>query len=319
MPNYFDYIAEEASYDVATPNSVYTEMDLAIAELNYYVQEGVGVKILIGIGIAAALGGLIALIIKLFSNKSGSSASAKTKKTKDAVQQAKSAGVEEIVVDLQQTSESNSNNVVEKATEETEKVVEVANQYNSFVEKYFDKVATFVEDFMKKYPDGEAPGGKMKDELMDFEDKILDDILEDFPKLRTLLGAKLKSGAKSNVRKIIEGDEKTIKKVEKSIEKYATKINIDEAIEFVNNTMNQCRTLLFDGKELSKNGKRLKTILEKGGEGQIAQEINSDRFDELTALVGSEINRAYTMISTNMDAVFNGCKDALSRLQTQQS
>ena len=198
-------------------------------------------------------------------------------------------------------------------------MVEVANQYNSFVEKYFDKVATFVEDFMKKYPDGEAPGGKMEDELMDFGDKILDDVLEDFPKLKTLLGANTKSGAKRNVQKIIEGNEKTIKKVEGNIEKYATKLNIDEVIGFVNNTMNQCRTLLFDGKELSKNGKRLKTILEKGGEGQIAQEINSDRFDELTALVGSEINRAYTMISTNMDAVFNGCKDALSRLQTQQS
>lgn len=84
MLNDFDYILEEAEYD-NDPDSVYSEMDLALAEFDAYVQEGVGVAVLAGIGIAAALGGLIALIIKLFGRSSASSTASEAKRVKEEI------------------------------------------------------------------------------------------------------------------------------------------------------------------------------------------------------------------------------------------
>lgn len=72
MSNYFDYISESAEVEINSPddvNEIYNEMDASMGEFDAYVQEGVGLKILIGVGIAAALGGLIALIVHMCKKK----------------------------------------------------------------------------------------------------------------------------------------------------------------------------------------------------------------------------------------------------------
>lgn len=95
MPNYFDYISESAQAcadDIDTCDDVdnlFNEMDLAMCEFDSYVQEGVGLKIVIGIAATAALAGLIALIIKLFRNKSTSIARNKTKAAKKKAEEIK--------------------------------------------------------------------------------------------------------------------------------------------------------------------------------------------------------------------------------------
>ena len=86
MSNYFDYILEESiPQDYEDPNDIYNEMDATMCEFDSYVQEGVGLKIAAGIGIAALLGGLIAVIVKCVSNKSSSSATKSVKKAEKAL------------------------------------------------------------------------------------------------------------------------------------------------------------------------------------------------------------------------------------------
>lgn len=70
------------SYDI---DDVITESDLALMEFDQYVQEGIGLKILAGIGIIAAIGGLIAIILKLIRSKDSGSVSNNAKETKKAV------------------------------------------------------------------------------------------------------------------------------------------------------------------------------------------------------------------------------------------
>jgi hypothetical protein len=86
MSDYFDYIMKESalpeSYDI---DDVITESDLALMEFDQYVQEGIGLKILAGIGIVAALGGLIAIILKLISSKDSGSVSNNAKDAKKAI------------------------------------------------------------------------------------------------------------------------------------------------------------------------------------------------------------------------------------------
>lgn len=85
MPNYFDYIHESSYDDIDDQDAVYNEMDATMAEFETYIQESLGVaaKVLIGVGIAAALAGLIALIIKLYKKKKGKSAAAAAKQTEE--------------------------------------------------------------------------------------------------------------------------------------------------------------------------------------------------------------------------------------------
>lgn len=90
MPNYFDYIHESSYDDIDDQDAVYNEMDATMAEFETYIQESLGVaaKVLIGVGIAAALAGLIALIIKLYKKKKGKSAAAAAKQTEEAAKAA---------------------------------------------------------------------------------------------------------------------------------------------------------------------------------------------------------------------------------------
>lgn len=81
MTNYFDYILEESIHqEYEEPVDVYNEIDATMCEFDLYVQEGVGLKIIAGLGIAALLGGLIAVIVKLISGKSDKSTAVKAKK-----------------------------------------------------------------------------------------------------------------------------------------------------------------------------------------------------------------------------------------------
>ena len=91
--NYSDDVYNESQFDdcdIVDQDVVYNEMDGTVAEFDTYVQEGLGVaaKILIGVGIAAALAGLIALIIKLYKKKKGKSAAAAAEKTEKVAKDA---------------------------------------------------------------------------------------------------------------------------------------------------------------------------------------------------------------------------------------
>ena len=79
-------LTESAKSEDDDIDDIFTEFELSLYEFDSYVQEGVGVKILVGLGIAAALGGLIAIISKLVSSGSSSSSARETKQAKKAVE-----------------------------------------------------------------------------------------------------------------------------------------------------------------------------------------------------------------------------------------
>lgn len=86
MENYFDYIHESSEVDIDDDASdVYNEMDAELCEFDSYVQEGVGVAIAAGVGGAALIGGLIALIAKCFGNSSSNSAASASKEAQKAI------------------------------------------------------------------------------------------------------------------------------------------------------------------------------------------------------------------------------------------
>ena len=334
MPNYFDYMLESAETRIDTYDDVhfmYNEMDASMAQFDSYVQEGVGVKILIGIGIAAALGGLIALIIKLFSGKSGgASASTKAKTAKAATTKAKKAGVKTVKVKVATGEETaapkqavSATQSVDKAEKHVEEIVETVDQYNGFVEKYFDMLASEIEKLGDKYPldnISERDEAKLKRDVMNIGLKIFDEAIDDFPIIKKLFGVKSKIGVKRKINNLVMGDESTVEDIAKNALKYVvSELDIDEVAKFVDSTMKQCKTLLFDGKKLSKNGERLKQILMKGNKdskaNEILRELTSEKFDELTAMVSQEINEAYEFISQNMTEIVKACKDALAVLE----
>lgn len=337
MPNYFDYMLESAEIDIESPEDLglfYNEMDATIAQFDTYVQEGVGVKILIGIGIAAALGGLIALIIKLFSGKSGgNSASTKSKNAKTATQKAKKAGVKKVEIKVATGDEAapkaqtvtSPSQSTEKAEKHVEEIVETVSQYNDFVEKYFNIVAREIEKLINKYPNpenlSEKEEKKLKREISDIAMQIFDEVLDDFPIIKKLLGAKTKSDAKKTITKLAMGNESTAKKVTKNVLNYVTsELDIDEIASFVDSTMKQCKTLLFDGKKLSKNGERLKKVISEGtNNSNILDGFSCETFDQLTAMISNELNEAYQFISQNMDEIVKACKEAINQLDNGAS
>lgn len=99
MFDYFDYIHESSQEDIDEVDLIYNETDLALAEFDSYIQEGVGLKIAAGIGLAALLGALIAVIIKVFGNRSGNNINRSTKIAKNFLDRCLSAGIETIVLE----------------------------------------------------------------------------------------------------------------------------------------------------------------------------------------------------------------------------
>lgn len=86
MKDYFDYISESSEVDIDDDVlDVYNEMDAELCEFDSYVQEGVGVAIAAGVGGAAIIGGLIALIAKCFGNSSSNSAARAAKEAQKAI------------------------------------------------------------------------------------------------------------------------------------------------------------------------------------------------------------------------------------------
>lgn len=107
MPELFGYISDTSSNykdDVYTESQldddydiddVITESDLALMEFDQYVQEGVGLAIVAGVGIAAALGSLIALIVYICKKKGSKGVKKQAEDTKKAAQQvAKTQGAD---------------------------------------------------------------------------------------------------------------------------------------------------------------------------------------------------------------------------------
>ena len=320
MPNYFDYISESADLSVDERDDVvYDEMCATLYEFDSYIQESVGINVLIGIGVAAALGGLIALIIKLFSAKEATSATTKTSKAKSDVNKAKSAGVTSVTVSTK--NGVSAQEVIDTSKKKTKDTVDTVNEYKNFVEKYFDAIATFLEDVTAKYPN-DSDQDKRLAALKKFASKTLDQMLDDFPHLKNLLGANTKEGAKANVKKFIksamvannetdpdkvakadaEGLKLTGKMIKGALD-YAQKLDIADVDAFVSNTLADCKALLFSGKGLSKNGKRLQSILQKMGMSKKDAKLSVTDFDKLTACITDDLNQTFSLISDNMEAV----------------
>lgn len=98
MFDYFDYIYESSQEDINDVDSIYNETDLALAEFDSYIQEGVGLKIVAGLGIAALLGALIAVIIKVFGNSSNSNINRSTQIANTFLDRCERAGIKTIVL-----------------------------------------------------------------------------------------------------------------------------------------------------------------------------------------------------------------------------
>lgn len=320
MDNYFDYISESADLSVDERDDVvYDEMCATLYEFDLYIQESVGINVLIGIGVAAALGGLIALIIKLFSAKEATSATTKTSKAKSDVNKAKSAGVTTVTVSTK--NGVSAHEVIDATKEQTKNTVDAVNEYKNFVEKYFDSISTFLEDINAKYPDNSDQDKRMT-ALKKFASKTLDQMLDDFPHLKNLLGSNTKAGAKANVKKFIklsnkaknetdptkaakaerDGIELTGKMIKGALD-YAQTLDITDVDAFVSNTLADCKALLFSGKGLSKNGKRLQSILQKMGVSKKDAKLTVADFDKITAALTEDLNEAFSMISDNMEAL----------------
>jgi hypothetical protein len=99
MFDYFDYIHESSQEDIDDVDLIYNETDLALAEFDSYVQEGVGLKIAVGLGIAALLGTLIAVIIKVFGNRSDNKTNQAAKTALTFIERCERAGIKTITVE----------------------------------------------------------------------------------------------------------------------------------------------------------------------------------------------------------------------------
>lgn len=136
MLNYFDYISDESLVqegvnDTDDENSIYNEMDASICEFDSYVQEGVGLAIAAGVGGAAILGGLIALIIKHFGSSSSASVGKLAKQAK------------KIAIAAQQSNEPVPENVEMPTVEAIKNNAEV-------VEAKLDEVIDAAEEILEK-------------------------------------------------------------------------------------------------------------------------------------------------------------------------
>lgn len=98
MFDYFDYIHESSQEDIDDVDLIYNETDLALAEFDSYIQEGVGLKIVAGLGIAALLGALIAVIIKVFGNRSDNKTNQAAKTAITFIQRCERAGIKTITI-----------------------------------------------------------------------------------------------------------------------------------------------------------------------------------------------------------------------------
>jgi len=99
MFDYFDYIHESSQEDIDDVDLIYNETDLALAEFDSYVQEGVGLKIAVGLGIAVLLGTLIAVIIKVFGNRSDNKTNQAAKTALTFIERCERAGIKTITVE----------------------------------------------------------------------------------------------------------------------------------------------------------------------------------------------------------------------------
>ena len=92
----FDYIHESSQEDI---DDIMSEYDVALVEFDTYVQEGVGLKIVAGLGIAALLGALIAVIIKVFGNRSDNKTNQAAKTALTFIQRCERVGIKTITIE----------------------------------------------------------------------------------------------------------------------------------------------------------------------------------------------------------------------------
>ena len=293
MPNYFDYMLEAANASVEEVddiNIVYNEMDATLAEFNLFVQEGVGLKILIGIGIAAALAGLIALIVKLFSKKNGKGAAAKASQTKNLLNIARQNGVTSLTVNLPKGFD------IDKSADNT---INLVNEYSKYVGKYVELVKNKVESMEGKQV--------TSDEMIAAFQDIGITAIQDFPELLTVV-QKGKS-AIDNVS-ILSKDE--IKgKIKTAVSQGKEKLPIETCNEAVTKFMEVAKNLLKDGKETDQKRGILNKLLQKSG---IKGKIQDKTFETATAYITKLIQSAYDSIDTVCDDMVDSLMDDLAEM-----
>ena len=290
MSEYFGYIHEASYEDIEDVNVVYNEMDASLTEFDSYVQEGVGIKILIGVGIAAALAGIIALIVKLFSNKSGSSAGKKAAKTKSAIKIAQKNGVTTIELPLPQG--------INVTQEDLDKATELVGRYTEYSEKYTEKIKNEVEK-IKTSPN------KLED-LKATAEEISRELLQDFPELKQFAGSEKVKNAIDTAKEKVTGTKLSADTLRGAAKKYAhgsaQRVTADQCIDFCDKAMDTCKRLLRDGKLMDKNKGILGRLLKGTG---LDSKIEDKIFEKISAGITTYIKNCYEDIDGTCDVMID--------------
>jgi hypothetical protein len=293
MPNYFDYIHESSYEDIDDSFEVFNEVDASLAEFDVYVQEGVGVNILIGVGIAAALAGIIALIVKLFSNKNGESAGKKVAKTKNAIRVAMKNGVNYLEIPLPKNID-----ITQKKLDDT---VDLVERFNEFSGKYAAKVKDVVEQSK------DATAGEMKNAL----EQISVELIQDFPELAELMkNPKLAKGMKQLSSASLSAD-KMKSAAKMAAHASAQRISADQCIAFTDRAMDVCKRLLRNGKLMDKNRGVLGKLLKGTG---LDSKIEDKVFNRISAGITTYIKNCYDDIDGTCDLMIDYVVDTLEQV-----
>lgn len=299
MSEYFGYIHEASYEDIEDVNVVYNEMDATLTEFDSYVQEGVGVKILIGIGIAAALAGIIALIVKLFSNKSGSSAGKKAAKTKSAIKVAQKNGVTTIELPLPQG--------INVTQADLDKATELVGRYTEYSEKYTEKIKNEVEK-IKTSPN------KLED-LKTSAEQISAELLQDFPELKQFASSEKVKGAINAAKDKVTGTKLSADTLKSGAKKLAhgsaQRVTADQCIDFCDKAIDTCKRLLKDGKLMDKNKGILGRLLKGTG---LDSKIEDKIFEKISAGITTYIKNCYDDIDGTCDIMIDYFIESLENI-----
>lgn len=289
MPELFGYISDASSNysdDVYTESyldddyyidDVITEYDLALMEFDQYVQEGVGVKILVGIGIVAVLGGLIALIIKCFSGKEGKSASNKTNAAKKALTVAKSNGATTISVRIPKDL-----NITQSQLDKTNQYIEM---YDRFVDEYGKKVSEII---------GKAKEINSNGDILSQIKSIGESILDENPKFQEMLDN-------------IDKNSEAYKNIAKGyINAAVTKMPCDQVLGYLDNVSSTIKTIMAGGKDTNTKQKLISKLLDKVG---IKRKATDAVFEKVTNKIAEMIKSCYDNIDATADKILEGAQE----------
>ena len=291
MENYFDYILEESVLpEEESVEDILTEYDLAINEFNSYIQES-GLAIVAGVGISVALGGVIALIVKAFSNNQGASTANKAKRAANAAATCKKNGVDELEVSSVDEEKSN------KILAVTDKLVE---QYTQFIKEYKEKCSNIIN----KIKSGELT----KEQGQELLGKSGYAILSNLP-LLCKVGAATVPGIAKFAKVEVSADD-AVKLLSAPIEKIKKKVPCDQAQAFCNNILNKAKGIIGKTKVMNGEYKQIRKLFKI----QDGTPISDPLFEQLSRAVSSAIKNCYEKSSKPCEDITNAALAALTKV-----